>query len=134
MSIIKVLLTIKRKGDEDSLAWVETCLNFPKTVVDIDTAVEWGKEVLKSRNDTAPSYRKHILLDVSIEEHDGQRPHDWVKTSKKSIYDPIVGNYSTYRCRNCGITGKSYGSTTHVIIDKKYPIGHFKFCKENARR
>jgi len=74
-----------------------------------------------------PGERRRKLIGASVIQDEKHRPHEWVKTNLVTILDRDK-TYDTYKCENCGITGKRYGLGSRVVIDKRFKGEKYKFC------
>jgi hypothetical protein len=94
---------------------------------------EWAEETIAWFNTTLrPGERARTLLGVTVQgestkAENSSVEHDW----EKSNLVTIMGrgrSYDTYRCRNCGVTGKRLFLDSPVIIDPKFKAKVYQSC------
>lgn len=85
------------------------------------------EEVIKNFNKTLrPSERERVLV-AAMELEEKSRPHSWVKSNLVTKIDK-QGQYDSYRCETCGITGKRRSLGGYVTRDKKFKANKYEFC------
>lgn len=103
-------------NEETGNTWEE---KFDKPHVNSQAeAEEWARDTIAMFNATLRENEKpRTLLMVKL---DGESEvHDWHKTNMVTV---IRGGelYDTYRCSRCGATGKRFGLSHNIVIDKKF--------------
>jgi len=85
------------------------------------------EEIIQEFNNTLlPNERARKLIDYEILEGEN-KPHTWRKTNLVTILRSGM-QYDTYRCKECGATGKRFGLGGNIVLDKKYKKQIY--CKE----
>jgi len=94
---------------------------------DITDPKKWAIETLRKFNATLKPYEKaRRLLEVEILERYSKTKHNWEKTNLVTIMK-AAGGYDTYKCRQCGITGKRHG-LQRITIDSRWKAEVYQNC------
>lgn len=94
----------------------------------MDEAQVWAKETVDHFNATLRPYEKLREL-ISVEFlGDESRHHDWEKTNLITIVLPNDDSYDTAQCMSCGITGKRWGLSQSVTLDKEFSAYGYQSC------
>lgn len=112
------MIQVKAIIEDDSGHWVET-LKIPEVFT---SAREEVQKIVDKFNDYLQPWEKERRL-VMVRNPNWSIPpvleHDWHKTNLVSI-NKGGRIYDTYRCNNCGVTGKRFGLSQTVIYDRKF--------------
>jgi hypothetical protein len=120
---MKFKIRVRNIGQTDEGWWEE----YDKPVNDAERK---AKEIIEFFNDTLrPGEPARELLEVvMLDASKATAAHSWHKTNLVSIRTAGGGIHDTYRCTNCGITGKRYGLSPGVTIDSKYKAKVYTDC------
>lgn len=95
---------------------------------EIEDATAWGKEIIKSFNDTLyKGEQERIFIKAEVLDEDAIRDHSWEKSNLMTLEDSF-GFYDAYKCKRCGITGKIRTLGNFPSIDKKYKAKVYFRC------
>jgi hypothetical protein len=118
---MRVTATIK----DDLAEWDETYTVMADSIEDAEAAVQ----VFVDRfNETLrPNEKPRSLLQIKVVKDNQNTPHQWYKTNLITI-DGRDGFYDTYRCKECGVTGRRYGFSETIKRDRGFRAKKYAHC------
>lgn len=84
--------------------------------------------MIEKFNDTLrPGEKPRTCLGFDLVESNDMKEHDWEKTNlfTKSWHGK---SYDTYKCKQCGITGKRWGLSPDITRDPRYKAKKYDWC------
>lgn len=97
-------------------------------------AQAYSERIIQNFNDTLrPKERPRKLIRVEFGEGEASERHDWEKTNLVTQRD-ARGQFDSYKCRKCGITGKRRSFDGGVAPDPAYRAKAFQSCDTARER
>lgn len=112
-------MVVGYKNGEDEDEWVE----------DSWLGIHPEQVIENFNKSLRPGERPRILI-AAMELEERDKPHDWAKTNLVTKMDK-TGQYDSYKCSICGVTGKRRSLGGYVTQDKKYKASKYQFCRNN---
>lgn len=105
---------------------------------DVEDAEQWSKDIINRFNATLHPGEspRELLLVVIFDTKNKGKPrgvpvlHGWDKTNLVTVEDKNGRMCDTYKCTECGITGKIYRLGGDVERDAKFRYKIYGCCKE----
>jgi hypothetical protein len=115
---------------DGNLTW-----NEPYTIPTADPQ-KWAEEtVARFNNSRKPHEKLRTLVKVTIDEEQqkisaphGDVEHAWEKTNCMTQQSGKYTCYDSYRCKECGVTGKRFGLSPNIELDSKFKKAGYKYC------
>lgn len=120
---MKIKLKVKRLSD--GATWVES---YEEDMAP-EEVQEWAEGLLAWFNATLrPGESPRDLIGIIIEDEDNSNLHKWTKRSdgQSVMFRGRVADLMY--CEKCGITGKRFGLSQHVVIDSKFRAKKYQQC------
>jgi len=105
---------------------------------DVEDAEQWSKDIINRFNSTLRPGEspRELLAVVVLDDKNKGKPrgvsvlHEWNKTNLVTVEDENGRMCDTYKCAECGITGKIYRLGGDVKRDAKFRYKIYECCKE----
>lgn len=124
---MRFTMIVKNEGADDSTAWEEH--EDRAALLTREQCEQWSRDTLARFNATLRSHeRPRALVRVDFEDDSKSSAHDFIKQNGATI---MRGNrsYDFYKCSRCGVTGKRFGLSEVVVLDKQYSANVYQDCQ-----
>lgn len=109
----------KNKGESLLTAWEES---YNKAeVTNSELAIAWAQQTIEGFNQTLRQGEiAREVVGVRMDAGNAELAHEWRKTNLVTIDGGGGASYDTARCERCGATGRRYGLSEHIALDKRF--------------
>jgi hypothetical protein len=120
---MKFVLTVKHK--RSNLRWPEN-YDIPE-IKTAEEAERWARATIHRFNDTLrPGEQPREYVSVALVAQ--SEKHAWTKTNLVTLSDARFGMYDRMECAACKITGKRFGLSSSIKVDRKFKSTKYKRC------